>query len=340
MSFRYFARTAILLALFAVFSSSSRSAATGSATPATSASSASAPAPALQFAPPEHAKLPAPLFQVERHDNLCYLDQPADAKRQSLDLCRPVGVKDAPILLFVHGGGWVIGNREQSVYRRLCDALAARGVVTASVGYRLSPAVKHPAHVEDVAAAIAWVHQHAGEYGGRPDRIFLTGHSAGGHLVALVATDPKFLAAHQLKPADLAGVFPLSGVYSLSAKNEDAPPELKLLRLAFGDDPAVIKDASPIKHVAAGLPPFRLAVGQGEFPLMKAQTRDFCAALAAAGADARWTVVPDRDHVQMVASFGKDDDVVTVMLLDFVRQRTAALDAGKAVPAARSAVGN
>ena len=162
MSFRQLARAAILLALTTFFSSESLRAAT-SAQPAASNSSATAPTAALQFSPPDHAKLPVPSFKVQRHDNLVYLDQPADAKRQALDLCRPVGVKDAPVLLFVHGGGWVFGNRDQVAYHQLCDALAARGVVTASVGYRLTPAVKHPAHVEDVAAAVAWVHRHAAD---------------------------------------------------------------------------------------------------------------------------------------------------------------------------------
>ncbi len=162
MSFRQLARAAILLALTTFFSSESLRAAT-SAQPAASNSSATAPTAALQFSPPDHAKLPVPSFKVQRHDNLVYLDQPADAKRQALDLCRPVGVKDAPVLLFVHGGGWVFGNRDQVAYHQLCDALAARGVVTASVGYRLTPAVKHPAPVEDVAAAVAWVHRHAAD---------------------------------------------------------------------------------------------------------------------------------------------------------------------------------
>ena len=116
------------------------------------------------------------------------------------------------MLLFVHGGRWTTGNK--NLYPGIGESLARHGVGVVICNYRLSPAVKHPAHVQDVARAFAWTQSNIASYGGKPDRLFVCGHSAGGHLVALLATDPKYLKAEKLSPSDIRGVVPISGVYS------------------------------------------------------------------------------------------------------------------------------
>jgi acetyl esterase/lipase len=145
---------------------------------------------------------------------------------QKLDVFSPEGLKDRPVVFLVHGGAWMIGDKDFfGLYRNVGKALARHGVVTVMVNYRLSPAVRHPAHVEHLARAFAWTRRHIKEYGGNPDRIVLVGHSAGGHLVALLATDDRYLKARglHLDDADRAairGVVGVSGVYHVPATDE------------------------------------------------------------------------------------------------------------------------
>src|SRR5206468_3096567 len=114
--------------------------------------------------------------------------------KHRLDLYLPEGKSDAPVLFFVHGGGWTVGDKNLfGIAARLGKTLARRGIGLVSINYRLSPKVKHPEHIRDVARAFAWTHQNIGTYGGCKEEIFLCGHSAGGHLVALLSTDTQYL---------------------------------------------------------------------------------------------------------------------------------------------------
>src|SRR5262249_25002871 len=161
-------------------------------------------------------------FNVEVVKDLAYDDGPdADPVRHRLDLYLPKGQKGFPVLLYVHGGGWTKGSKEAAA--KLAHTLARNGIGTAATNYRLTPQVKHPAHARDVAKAFAWLRAHIPKYGGRSDEMFLSGHSAGGHLVALLGTDPSYLAAEKLSLADVKGVIPISGVYTLKEGHFKGP---------------------------------------------------------------------------------------------------------------------
>src|SRR5207302_11378690 len=109
-----------------------------------------------------------------------------DEFRHRLDLYLPKGKKDYPVAVLIHGGAWVMGdNRCCGLYSAVGEFLASRGVGVALPNYRLSPGVKHPEHVKDVARAFAWARTHIADLGGCPSQVFLAGHSAGGHLAAL-----------------------------------------------------------------------------------------------------------------------------------------------------------
>jgi acetyl esterase/lipase len=205
-------------------------------------------------------KPPAPTaarsFAVTAHRDIpYYTGADADPVRQKLDLYIPQDAKDFPVLVFVHGGTWRSGRKE--MYGGVGRLFAEHGIGTAVINYRLSPQVQHPAHVQDVAKAFAWVHSHIAEYGGRPDRIFLSGHSAGGHLVALLTADEKYLKAEKLSTRDVRGVIAMSGVYVISP--------VRLFEPAFGTDVAGCLDASPLSHVRRGLPPFLLLYADRDF---------------------------------------------------------------------------
>jgi acetyl esterase/lipase len=117
--------------------------------------------------------------KFEKHLDIAYrTDKGADKDRHVLDVYVPKGKKDFPVVLFVHGGNWKSGNK--TLYAPLGKSLASDGIACVICNYRLSPAVQHPAHVEDVAKAFAWTRENIGKYGGSKDKLFLCGHSAGG----------------------------------------------------------------------------------------------------------------------------------------------------------------
>src|SRR5581483_6356595 len=127
------------------------------------------------------------------------------ARRQTLDLYMPAKrAAKPPLVVFIHGGFWTLSDDEFGIGPAFAEGLLPSGVAVAVVRYRLAPAAKHPAQAEDVAAAIAYLARAAEKHGYDPKRIYLAGHSAGAHLAALVALDPKYLAAHGLSPQALA----------------------------------------------------------------------------------------------------------------------------------------
>ena len=140
----------------------------------------------------------------------------AEPNLLSLDIYAPENAKNCPAMVWAHGGAWARGDKGQVA--NLPAAFLREGFDLVSVNYRLAPQVKFDAQAQDVAAAIAWVHRHAKEYGGDPSRVFAMGHSAGAHLVALVGTDENYLKAQGLSLAALRGVVPLdTEVYDLKA---------------------------------------------------------------------------------------------------------------------------
>src|SRR5439155_11237646 len=128
----------------------------------------------------------------------------ADSYRHRLDLFLPCGVKDYPVVVLVHGGAWVIGdNRCCGLYSSVGEFLARHGIGAVLPNYRLSPGVKHPEHVKDVARAFAWTRAHIREFGGRPDQLFLVGHSAVGNLVSFLAIEELFLRVVGVRSTEL-----------------------------------------------------------------------------------------------------------------------------------------
>src|SRR5499427_446937 len=128
-----------------------------------------------------------PGSRFETHTNLTYYSgEGADKYRHRLDLYVPKGRRDVPVVMFVHGGGFTVGIKDQ--YAFVGQVFASYGFATAVINYRLSPKTTYPGHVQDVARAFAWLRAHASEYGGKTDRIFVAGHSAGATLVAMLGS--------------------------------------------------------------------------------------------------------------------------------------------------------
>jgi acetyl esterase/lipase len=171
---------------------------------------------------------------------------------QALDLWVPQGGKPAPLVLFVHGGGWKRGSKDNASSRAMPGHMLGQGYAYASINYRLLPAATVEQQAADVAAALAHLLKRADELGIDRNRVVLTGHSAGAHLVALVGTDERYLKAAGLSFADLKGVMPNDGsAYDVPTQLADAGPLMTSTYTdAFGTDPARQKALSPLTHAA------------------------------------------------------------------------------------------
>lgn len=269
-------------------------------------------------------------MRVER--DLVYAERDgADPILTSLDLFAPKEGEGHPIVVMIHGGGWKGGDKRLGASSATkAQFFVARGYVFASINYRLSPEVKHPAHVEDVAAAIAWIHDHAKDYGGDPDLLFVMGHSAGAHLAALVAVDERRLAVHQKPLSIVKGVILLDGAgYDITRSGEwsariGGGTLKEMYADAFGTEEAGWKDASPVFHLAPdkGIPPSLVFfTGRAEGPRARV-IQDFADAWAAAGA-ASEAIPTDQDHAAVNREFGTTNDPVTDRSIAFLDEIVA-----------------
>lgn len=264
-------------------------------------------------------------FSVEVLADIPYRDDPeADPHKHKLDLYLPKGKTGFPVLFFVHGGSWSRGDRK--LYALVGETFARNGIGTVVISYRLSPKVKHPAHIEDVARAFAWTRRNIARHGGRPERILVAGHSAGGHLVSLLATDPKYLAAEKLTQKDIRAVISISGVYSFVYPDTLEKLEnfigLKMTTV-LGTDHAVYIDASPLRHVTGQEPPFLLLCASNDFPDCDVKSRKFQGRLAKAGVPAEYHEIPNRGHINiMLWLMLWETDPVTQKMLRYIAKHT------------------
>lgn len=229
---------------------------------------------------------------------------PEDAAKHKLDLYLPTDKTNFPVLFFVHGGSWRSGDR--SMYVALGHRFAKLGIGAAIPSYRLTPKHPPPAQIEDVAAAFAWTVNNIAEHGGDPKRIFLAGHSAGGHLVSLLALDPRYLEKHGLKDEVIRGVMTLSGVY-----------DVRPLAL-FGPDEQTRRAASPLEYVHRYAPPFLITYCQWDYPGLPAQAREFDRALRRNFVESTLVYIPGENHISEMVNLPRDGDPTARAMLSFM----------------------
>jgi acetyl esterase/lipase len=288
--------------------------------------------------------------------DVAYYDGPdADGFRHRLDLFLPKGKTDFPVVVLVHGGFWMMGdNRCCGLYSSVGDYLARHGIGVAMPNHRLSPGVKHPEHIKDIVRAIAWVRDHLAGHGGNVRQLFLAGHSSGGHLVALLTTDERYLNGVGMRTADIRGVMTVSAPYRIPAGNMEVtfggdtdqafrfeeffpirrptgnwaplaavpgvPLSLNVFGPAFGDNPAVRADASPVCHVRPGLPPFLICYAEKDYPSLAGMALEFHQTLVSQGNEAQLLRVENRNHNSIMFRAMEDRDPVARAMVEFVWQ--------------------
>ena len=188
--------------------------------------------------------------------------------RHKLDILsrRSVAPERAPVLVYIHGGAWVIGDkREQGI--PMMHELVQRGWVCVAINYRLSPRATWPAHIVDCKRAVAWVREHIAEYGGDPGFIAVSGGSAGGHLSSLLAltpNEPEWQPGFEGLDTRVDACVPFYGVYDLTGSPDRSGAygaglvELlakRVMKVSQAARPELFERASPDQRVTAGAPP-------------------------------------------------------------------------------------
>ncbi|MCZ6711251.1 MAG: alpha/beta hydrolase [Gammaproteobacteria bacterium] len=236
-----------------------------------------------------------------------------------LDIYLPEGVERPPVVVFFHGGGLLGGDKSHA--RNLAARLLPLGVGVVSANYRLSPEATHPDHVEDAAASTAWVLSNIERFGADPQNVYVTGHSAGAYLAALLVLDPRYLAAHSVTRSALRGSILISPFLYVE---ETAPVRPKTV---WGDDPQNWQQASVTPYVNASAPPMLLIYADGDDAWRREQIERFAAEMQAAGHRSVAAVeVPNRDHIRLMTELNDDDDEIGALVAQFMGQHTSLLD--------------
>ena len=226
------------------------------------------------------ANAPAHFARIDRHQNLVY----GSAPRQSLDVYAPRGASDRPVVIFWYGGSWSMGKKSE--YQFVGTTLAGNGFVAVLPDYRLYPQVTFPVFDEDGARAVAWVQEHAREFGGDPTRIVLMGHSAGAHTAAFLALNAPFLRRFGADPRSIVGLVGLSGPYALVPDSDE-------LRATF-PPPYTPRDWQPLAFVTPQAPPALLLQGASDHDVSPRQAEELRDALARDNVSVELHLYPNR----------------------------------------------
>jgi acetyl esterase/lipase len=213
-----------------------------------------------------------------------------DGARHRLDVF-PCGRSAAPTLVYIHGGYWQMNDKEP--YAFLGEGVLAAGLNLAVIEYTLAPAVRLDEIVREVRSAVAWVIDHAKELAGDPARVFVSGHSAGGHLTAMAMTDTR-----------VAGGVAISGIYDLE------PIRLNYLNDKLQLDIAEADRNSPVRHLPSGSAPLVVTVGLGELPELVRQSAEFAEAWRRAGLPGSYLPVAGHDHFSILEELARPNGAI------------------------------
>lgn len=216
----------------------------------------------------------------------------AAGPRQTLDVYRPEGRRNMPVIVFFYGGSWQSGSKD--TYLFAATALAHRGYVVVVPDYRIYPEVSYPAFLKDGARAVAWAKRNARHYGGNPGRLFVMGHSAGAYIAAMLAIDPRWMSGAGLSRADISGLVGLSGPYDFLPLRDET------LKVIFGG--ATRADTQPIHYVSGGEPPALLATGTGDSVVDPGNSQRLADRLRAAGDRAEVIAYPNKGHLETIGA--------------------------------------
>lgn len=240
-----------------------------------------------------------------------------EGSRRTLDIYAPREVRGAPIAIFYYGGGWESGDKES--YAFVASALAAQGIVTVVPDYRVYPDARFPDFLHDAALAARWTKDHAGEFGGDPDRLVLSGHSAGAYIAAMLALDPQWLTHVGLDSRrDIAGTVGLAGPYDF------LPLQSETLKEIFGPSDR-LPLTQPIAFADGTAAPMLLISGGWDLSVDPGNSRRLADKIQQMGGEARALTYPLIGHALLLGAVGRPLRVFAPTLADtsaFIASRT------------------
>lgn len=234
---------------------------------------------------------------------------------EALDVFLSESEAPAPIIVFIHGGGWRGSNKEARAFP--ADLFCRSGAVWISIEYPLAPAHRLDAMVAAVRRAVLWVQSNAASFNGDAARIVVVGNSAGGHLAAMAATTDWQAEAGLPEP-------PISGLVTISGVFDMRPLQLTHANSWLEMDDASVLRNSPSRHIPDKGCPLVALVGTHEPDEFRRQSIDFAADWAARGGNARSIVVPEHNHFSIIGLLGEADNPVSGALLEMIGRRHAA----------------
>ena len=246
----------------------------------------------------------------ELKKNLAYYDTAAQAsdayikERCKLDVYYPKDTTHVSTVVWFHGGGLEGGEKD------IPEGLMKKGVIVVTVNYRMHPKVKHPVYIQDAAAAVAWTFKNIGKYNGDPDRIFVSGHSAGGYLASMVGLDKSYLEKYGINANDIAGLIPFSGhaITHFTIRKE----------MGIAGTRPIIDKYAPLFHVRKDAPPILLITGNRE--------RELLGRYEEVAYFYRMLKVVEHPDVELMELDGYGHNMVypaIPLLLNFVREKSA-----------------
>ncbi|GAB2498189.1 alpha/beta hydrolase [Algoriphagus taiwanensis] len=240
---------------------------------------------------------------VTRTKNLTYLESSSELPGKQLNVFSPKKAKNAPVLIFIHGGSWNKGRKE--IYDFMGSRMARRGVVTVIIDYPLAPYYQVPAMEKASARAVQWVQENIANYGGDPNNIYVSGHSAGGHLAALVAIKEEpwqeLGIQNPLKGAILNDPAGLDWYWFLTERKEKYDAEDNYD--AFTDNPEVWKEYSPIYFLDGKEIPLLLMEGEKTYPGIRLTVDRFRKEAEEKGTDLTYSFYPKTKHIPMITQY-------------------------------------
>ncbi|MET4142281.1 alpha/beta hydrolase [Pedobacter sp. UYP1] len=228
--------------------------------------------------------------------------------------------KAKDVVVFIHGGSWSSGKK--NIYWWLGRNLARKGVVTVNINYGLAPAYKYDRMAEDCAQAVKWVKEHVNEYGGNPERIFLMGHSAGGHLAELINDDPVYFKkagiANPVKGVILNDAFGLDMKEYMTSSEKDNN-YYDFLR-TFSKDPAIWEKGSPLHYVENSKNPHLIFYGAKTYPAIQLQSERLNKLLNNAQVPSALHIIPKKKHVGMISQMVFGSNQLYDFIMDFLKR--------------------
>ena len=256
--------------------------------------------------------------QVIVTKNIDYISESVyDNEKDFLDIYMPEGGKDVPVIVYFHGGALLMGDKSWG--EDIGNKLAEAGIGLVSVNYRLSPEFHHPNHINDGAAATAWVINNIEEYGGNPQKVYVGGHSAGAYLAALLAIDFSLLKAHRFEESKIVGAILISPFLYVEETAKDRIERDTVYKSIWGTEPQSWHQASVTPHILPHRDNISLIYADGDDDWRKEQINRFAKEMTAAGNLRILThEVSNRTHLSILTAITDKDDEVVKLIIDFV----------------------